>query len=45
MATHFGLLWLVSGGGWAGAALVTLASTVAMVAVCVWLLLGLNPSR
>jgi hypothetical protein len=45
MATHFGLLWLVSGGGWAGAAVVTLASTAVMVTVCVWLLLGLNPSR
>lgn len=45
MATHFGMLWLVTGGGWTGAVVVTVASTAAMVAVCIWLLLGLIPSR
>src|SRR5919205_1232619 len=30
MATHFGAYWLIAGGGWLGAALVTLCSTVVM---------------
>jgi hypothetical protein len=45
MATHFGMWWLVAGGGWLGAALITLGSTVAMVAVGIWLMLGLIATR
>jgi hypothetical protein len=45
MATHFGLLWLVTGGGWAGAAAVTVASTVAMVCLGAWIGLGLVTGR
>ncbi len=41
MATHFGAYWLISGGGWLGAAAVTLLSTAAMVGVCAWIGLGL----
>lgn len=41
MATHFGAYWLISGGGWLGAAAVTVLSTAAMVGVCAWIGLGL----
>ncbi|MBI3972813.1 MAG: hypothetical protein HY332_16170 [Chloroflexi bacterium] len=41
MATHFGAFWLIADGGWLGAAVVTLGSTVLMVAVCFWILEGL----
>src|SRR5579883_3295942 len=34
MATHFGAFWLIAGGGWLGATLITLGSTVLMVAAC-----------
>src|SRR5919202_244476 len=37
MATHFGAYWLIAGGGWLGATLVTLLSTAAMVAICFWI--------
>jgi Flp pilus assembly protein TadB len=45
MATHFGAYWLIAGGGWLGAGLVTLGSTVVMVAICLWVVLGLAESR
>ena len=41
MATHFGAYWLIAGGGWLGAALVTIGSTLVMVAVCLWVVMGL----
>ena len=41
MATHFGAYWLIAGGGWPGAALVTLLGTAIMVALCLWVLVGL----
>ena len=44
MATHFGMFWLVVGGGWLGAIVITLLSTAAMSLACVWIVLGLvNP--
>ena len=45
MATHFGAYWLIAGGGWLGATAITLASTVVMVAICFWIVLGLVESR
>jgi hypothetical protein len=45
MATHFGAYWLIAGGGWLGATLVTLGSTVLMTAACFWVLLGLVSPR
>lgn len=44
MATHFGAFWLIIGGGWLGAALITLLSTAAMVAACLWIGYGLAGS-
>jgi hypothetical protein len=41
MATHFGAFWLITGGGWPGAIVVTVLSTGAMVACCAWIMLGL----
>ena len=41
MATHFGAFWLIAGGGWLGAILITLLATALMVAACVWIGLGL----
>ena len=41
MATHFGAFWLISGGGWVGAAAITVLSTVGMVACCAWIMFGL----
>lgn len=41
MATHFGAYWLIAGGGWLGAALITMLGTAIMVALCLWVLLGL----
>ncbi len=41
MATHFGAFWLIAGGGWLGATLITLLSTILMVAACFWVLIGL----
>jgi hypothetical protein len=41
MATHFGAFWLITGGGWPGAIVVTVLSTAAMVACCAWVMLGL----
>ncbi|MGH2354379.1 MAG: hypothetical protein ACRDI2_03400 [Chloroflexota bacterium] len=41
MATHFGAFWLIAGGGWLGAAVITILSTAVMVAACLWILLGL----
>lgn len=41
MATHFGAFWLITGGGWLGAAVITVLSTIAMVACCAWIMLGL----
>jgi hypothetical protein len=45
MATHFGAYWLIAGGGWLGAALITLGSTLVMVALCFWVVLGLAETR
>ena len=45
MATHFGAYWLIAGGGWLGAAVVTVASTILMTAVGFWILLGLLGAR
>lgn len=45
MATHFGAWWLIAGGGWAGAVLVTLFSTFVMVSTCAWIGLGLLRGR
>ena len=45
MATHFGAYWLIAGGGWLGAAAITVGSTVVMVAICFWVVLGLAESR
>lgn len=41
MATHFGAFWLITGGGWLGATVITLLSTAGMVAACAWVMLGL----
>jgi hypothetical protein len=41
MATHFGAFWLITGGGWAGAAAITVLSTIGMVACCAWIMFGL----
>jgi hypothetical protein len=41
MATHFGAYWLIVGGGWLGAVVITLFSTVVMVATCAWIGLGI----
>jgi hypothetical protein len=41
MATHFGAFWLIVGGGWVGAAVITMLSTLAMVALCAWIMMGL----
>jgi hypothetical protein len=41
MATHFGAFWLITGGGWVGAAAITLLSTFGMVACCAWIMFGL----
>jgi hypothetical protein len=45
MATHFGAWWLISGGGWLGATLVTLGSTAVMLWTCAWIGLGLLNGR
>ena len=45
MATHFGAWWLIAGGGWLGAAVVTLGSTALMVLACAWVGLGLLNGR
>ena len=44
MATHFGAYWLIAGGGWLGAIVVTVLSTAFVVAACVWIFLGLVSS-
>jgi hypothetical protein len=41
MATHFGAFWLIAGGGWLGATVITILSTLVMVAACLWILMGL----
>jgi len=41
MATHFGAFWLITGGGWVGAAVITILSTIGMVACCAWIMFGL----
>jgi hypothetical protein len=45
MATHFGAWWLIAGGGWLGAALVTLGCTGLMLWTCAWIGLGLLNGR
>lgn len=45
MATHFGAWWLISGGGWLGASVVTLGSTAIMLCACAWIGLGLLNGR
>jgi Flp pilus assembly protein TadB len=45
MATHFGAYWLIAGGGWLGAIVITVLSTLVMVLICFWLVLGLAESR
>jgi hypothetical protein len=45
MATHFGAYWLILGGTWLGAIMVTLLSTLTLVAVCAWIGLGLVSTR
>jgi hypothetical protein len=45
MATHFGAFWLIVGGGWLGAIVVTVVATAAMTAACLWVLLGLVSPR
>jgi hypothetical protein len=45
MATHFGAWWLIAGGGWLGAAVVTLGSTALMLWTCAWIGLGLLNGR
>lgn len=45
MATHFGAWWLISGGGWLGAIVVTLGSTAVMLWTCAWIGLGLLNGR
>ncbi len=42
MATHFIVLWLALGGGWAGAAIMTVFSTIAMTGVCVVVVMRLG---
>ncbi|MDQ3702093.1 MAG: hypothetical protein M3442_14410 [Chloroflexota bacterium] len=41
MATHFGAFWLITGGGWLGATVITVLSTAVMVGACAWVMLGL----
>jgi hypothetical protein len=45
MATHFGAYWLIVGGGWLGAIVITLFSTMVMVAACAWIGLGIAAGR
>ena len=42
MATHFIVLWLATGGGWVGAAVMTVVSTIAMTGICVALVFRLG---
>lgn len=42
MATHFIVLWFAMGGGWVGAAVVTVISALAMTGVCVGLVVRLG---
>jgi hypothetical protein len=42
MATHFIVLWLALGGGWVGAAIMTVVSTIAMTGVCIVVVLRLG---
>ena len=42
MATHFIVLWLATGGGWVGAAVMTVVATIAMTGVCVVLVFRLG---
>jgi hypothetical protein len=45
MATHFGAFWLITGGGWLGATVITVLSTAAMVGACAWIIVGLIDHR
>lgn len=42
MATHFIVLWLALGGGWVGAAVMTMVSTIVMTGICVALVFRLG---
>lgn len=42
MATHFIVIWLALGGGWIGAAVMTVVSTFAMTGICVVLVFRLG---